>query len=429
MKYYALLLCALFAYSAKADDASANGNPPSANLPVGWQFPSTHLSPTPSVQGLDCQRVDAGNGSQDKEVQLVYSSTSPVTVQFMYTPRTFLTPFKRPIVHSYAFTGEVRCDDGWPGSYLQIISQTWSWEVGPLFSIQPDKSWHSFSLSANEQDNSKDLFVCLVGPCTLHFRNLKYVEGPALPPAPDEPRTVEVFNPSFANVFANVIWWTNYNREGSDVWTINYPKVTASHFAIVGDVYCDKVPQRTLNLVGNFLPEKRGDPPTCLFVTTESAGLPRAKISSSGDWQPFVFPFDASEAKTRLTNLQLLWSDPHSQDSSTVVYFRNLELVEYPNGFPADWGTIPPAATVVTKQPPSAPATVSTQQETKMTDVKTSPVLVKLKTTSLDWKSFFLGIVATVLAMVAIGSFSYLKWRMAKRAHERELRRIASLDS
>jgi putative Mn2+ efflux pump MntP len=51
------------------------------------------------------------------------------------------------------------------------------------------------------------------------------------------------------------------------------------------------------------------------------------------------------------------------------------------------------------------------------------------KTTRIDWKSFLLGVAATILTIALGASFSFLSRHLKKRRHERELRRIASLDS
>ena len=48
---------------------------------------------------------------------------------------------------------------------------------------------------------------------------------------------------------------------------------------------------------------------------------------------------------------------------------------------------------------------------------------------SIDWKSFLLGVTTTGLALLATTALLFLSRRWQHRRHERELRRIASLDS
>jgi hypothetical protein len=46
-----------------------------------------------------------------------------------------------------------------------------------------------------------------------------------------------------------------------------------------------------------------------------------------------------------------------------------------------------------------------------------------------DFKSFTLGVVATALGLLLISGGTFLFRRLRRRSHERELRRIASMDS
>jgi hypothetical protein len=60
---------------------------------------------------------------------------------------------------------------------------------------------------------------------------------------------------------------------------------------------------------------------------------------------------------------------------------------------------------------------------------KQAPVLPPMdKAAVLNWKSFFLGIVTTIVTIAVVGALSFLFRRWKKRRNERELRRIASID-
>jgi len=63
------------------------------------------------------------------------------------------------------------------------------------------------------------------------------------------------------------------------------------------------------------------------------------------------------------------------------------------------------------------------------TKPENNPAAPATRVLVIDWKSFVLGIAATLLTITCACSFSYLAKRLNRHRHERELRRIASLDS
>jgi hypothetical protein len=95
------------------------------------------------------------------------------------------------------------------------------------------------------------------------------------------------------------------------------------------------------------------------------------------------------------------------------VFLRNVKLVQFPDGFPKSWtppGTILPDPVIQYPSPPSGVASTS------------------IAARAFDWGAFSLGMLATLLAIVLAVSLSFFLKRLQRTRHERELRRIASLD-
>jgi hypothetical protein len=177
----------------------------------------------------------------------------------------------------------------------------------------------------------------------------------------------------------------------------------------VGDIQYKDVSDGYLELTANFASEEPGLPGPSLVLRASDDIGPLARLrGSTPDWTPFWLPFDSSQQKSRLTSLVV---NLNLADRGNV-YLRNVRLVQYPDGtFPkslAPSGTIPPPQ-------PLYPAAVG--EATR----PASP--------GIDWKSFLLGAATTGLALLAVTGLIFVSRLWQRRHHERELRRIASLDS
>ena len=134
---------------------------------------------------------------------------------------------------------------------------------------------------------------------------------------------------------------------------------------------------------------------------SESMGL----MEDNRDWGKFYLGFDRRWADRR-PNADLIFKRIVFDvllDGSGTVHLRNLKLVQYPE---------PPPE-------PKAQTPVATPGST----------FVTTPAGGLDWKSFFLGVAALGTSLLAGRGIAFISRRWNHRRHERELRRIASLDS
>ncbi len=169
-------------------------------------------------------------------------------------------------------------------------------------------------------------------------------------------------------------------------------QLTSKHYAIVGHLaYSNVAPGSFLELENWFPPGQPGNPEQFYFSRTLADAGPLAKIGGSEAGRDFAVPFDATGTKSPPVRLVLKL---HLMGAGHLE-FTNVRLVQYPE----------PATA-------SATRTASTAQSVA----------------SVDKKSFALGVVTTLGALM--GAFVLLafvkSWQRFR--HARELRRIASLD-
>jgi hypothetical protein len=133
-----------------------------------------------------------------------------------------------------------------------------------------------------------------------------------------------------------------------------------------------------------------------------------AKMEGTDDGRDFALPFDATDAKTKLVRLVM---NLHLAGPGSVT-LSDVKLVQYPD------------ASTPASQPP---ATLSSSQ-TAHTPVQVTTVPAT-PSGGINWKSFLLGVAATGVSLLFGGGIIFISRRWQRRRHERELRRIASLDS
>jgi hypothetical protein len=183
----------------------------------------------------------------------------------------------------------------------------------------------------------------------------------------------------------------------ADIYPIDLEKLTAGSYAILGEVRAEK------DATGSSI---------VMWKNTENDNLPPVRaldatgntfdLKPSDAWQPFWIPFDTKTARPIRLGVKLYLYGPGT------FHFRNLRLVQYPDA--------PPAPVAVSA---STPLTLAQMGE--ITDQKQARAL------RIIW--FCLGVVATGLSLAIFTGFAFLIRRLRQKRHDRELRRIASLDS
>jgi hypothetical protein len=196
--------------------------------------------------------------------------------------------------------------------------------------------------------------------------------------------------------------------------------ITAKHYAIIGNLRCSNVTSGSyLEMWSYFAPQQPGGSEGAYFTRTLGDGGPMAKLEGSDDGREFALPFDATDAKTKLVRLVM---NLHLAGPGSVV-FSNVKLVQYPDA-------------------PAAPANseVALPDKTKdelSQDVNAQKEILKLRleleksradSQLIAKVTFLLGVATTIFAIALTSACVFLKRRLKRRANERELRRIASLD-
>jgi len=189
--------------------------------------------------------------------------------------------------------------------------------------------------------------------------------------------------------------WQQFNE--------SFARVVTHHFAIVGEVKYEKVtPGGYLEMWSHFASPAPGYPEEAYFTRTLADSGPMGRLDGTSDWREFCLPFDATGTKSKLARLEM---NLHLTGPGTV-HLRNMRLVQYPDG--------PLPAT-------SAPSLLTLDQVSVQIDQERISALRSI------W--FCLGIATTALTLLAGGGIIFISRRWNRRRHERELRRIASLDS
>jgi hypothetical protein len=363
--------------------------------------------------------------------------------------------------HHYAITGEVRYENVSAGSYLEMWShfdppapkypgepgspfpdeayftRTLA-DNGPMGRLDGTSDWREFwlpfdSTGAKTQLTELEMNLHLTGPGTVHLRNMKLMQYPDAPPAAAQPQSgsegqvvLELSQKNASTMVSPVAGEpTVMEIFGSLLpsWQIWDPKITATHYAVTGEIRYENVSNGYLQMFNAFAPEDPGGPSTWFYTRTLADQGPLARLKGTSDWRPFWLPFDSSKVKTRLTRIgiSLLMADEGK------VYLRNVKLVQYPSGLfppsPALSGTnlqiyLPSGEPAFQDQPAPAQQQISSAQAPRSSKA----------VSTLDWKSFLLGVVATGIALFGTWTLVFLWRRGQRRQHERELRRIASLD-
>lgn len=335
----------------------------------------------------------------------------------------------------YAILGKLKTTDIPTGSYLEMVSyfapakagdpegiyfsRTLS-DSGPSARLESSNEGRDFLLPFEATDSQAKLTrlvlnLYLAGPGGVELSDVKLVQYPEAPGALVQPK------PEQGQVVAEGPDELKVPGPGSSlVWGIKDAKITETRYAVIGEVRYENTHDGSLEMYNTFASEKPGASPNCFLTSTLAAEGPLGLLQGTSDWRPFWLPFDSSGIKGRLITL---WVDGRLSDAGPI-YLRHLKLVQYPDGaFPlslAPSGQIPK---------PEVAAQEIALSSAGQTPSEQSPVAESKSAAGIDWKSFWLGVAATILLIAAVGSFSFLSRRLKRRRKERELRRIASLDS
>ncbi len=174
------------------------------------------------------------------------------------------------------------------------------------------------------------------------------------------------------------------------LWSKNEPGIHTKCYALRGKIrYHDVVGVGYLNLWNEFAGPEVTSPKQTYFTRTLAEEGPLRKITRSSEWRPFFVPFDASQAKTQPTRLEL----DLVLAGAGAVDLSDFDLLEF-----ADPGTMWGAMGV------SAGAAASTP---------------------LPWQGFLKATLfgGGVIALLLVGPF--LWWRR----RQSELRRMRAMDA
>jgi hypothetical protein len=270
-----------------------------------------------------------------------------------------------------------------------------------------------------------ELSLTFTGPGTVRLRALKLVKytEPILPPE-EQGETVERFDwaavdkqdvPGGVSVGWN--WWpyegeaaVGASMRGNEPVDINLrtlgpaicSKITCPRYAIVSRLgHSDILKGSYLEMLCAYAPANGGEEVTYSSRTLADSGS-SAQILGTDENRLLVLPFDATSVSGKLLRIELnLHLSGHGETHLGIT-----RLVQYPSGFPAEFGAVP------------------TPQD-KINSFGWNPAAWERW---FNFSSFMLGVVAAILMIVFTGTFVFLKRRLKRRAHEKELRRMASID-
>lgn len=190
-------------------------------------------------------------------------------------------------------------------------------------------------------------------------------------------------------------------------WTQGLGSISLSthHYAITGEVsYEDVSPGSYLEMWSYFASPAPGYPEGAYFSRTLGDGGPMGKLDGTSDWREFRLPFDSTGTTSEFKRVEM---SLHLTGPGTV-HLRNMMLVQYPD----------------------APRPANVLASSGLVSVATDPTAAQPPhANSFDLRSFLFGALTTaaVLFVITFGIFISRLWQ--RKQHERELRRIASLDS
>ncbi len=402
------------------------------------------------------------------QLPLNYSGISPR----QFTLRT-LGPavVSRITAKHYAIIGKLRYSNVTSGSYLEM----WSYfapaepggpegayftrtlgDSGPMAKLEGTNDGSDFALPF-DATGAKTKLVRLVmnlhlaGPGSVTLSDVKLVQYP------DAPAAVAQTSPdtNSAALFSEAQTLMNLTADNAQVplasvegqpgvmkprigsvtttlWQISYPPVTEGTFAVVGEIRYDNVGDGFLKAGTGWTPVNEPNRFTMASTfRTDQAQGPFGRLTGTSDWRPFWLPCGPISVDPQLASspikLKVLDITLALALGKGNVYLRNVKLVQCHGDFPKSWtppGTIIPPVEVQYPSPPPRATPTAPQTQGQVGS------LISLENTrALCWIFFFAGMVTTALVLLLARGLGFLFRRIRHRQKERELRRIASLDS
>jgi hypothetical protein len=204
---------------------------------------------------------------------------------------------------------------------------------------------------------------------------------------------------------------------GVTLWSLSNPPLSATHFAVTGEIRYDSISSGYFELFANFVREEPDAIPPSFTVRFTAQSGPLARLQGSSDWRTFWLPFDSSREQSRLQGLVV--NLPLADPGTGSISVRKVRLVQYPDGaFPASF-----ASEAIPSPQPVSPVNAPSQDSRP-----SAPAGIEADS-GIDRKSFLLGIATTAFTLLLISGLGFLFRRLRQRHNERELRRIASLDT
>ena len=359
--------------------------------PQGLQLP-------PQVTGTIDNPTNSDNPSM-AELKLQYSGTSPLQLKLLPTPFSnqsigFPRGVSRLVTHHYAITGEVRYENVSPGSYLEMwsyfdspapgypegafFSRTMA-DSGPMGKLDGTSDWREFWLpfdatSTTATLNRLEMNLHLTGPGTVHLRNMKLMQYPDAPATatslPADSSAVHLVPPSAVDD-ARAAFTVAQNQYSAGTGDYLSVLEAGQHFHWAEAMFA-------------------GD------------SIAAAKVNRDG-------------AKARLELMQKEYR------AGTLDYAR---FASVQNELAAAEASLNTLQSVFKQAGASAPSTTS---ETSFAKVGAIVEVEQTKALKTIW--FCLGVATTTMTLLVITGFIFVSRLWQRRHHERELRRIASLDS
>ncbi len=359
--------------------------------------------------------------------------------------------------HHFAIVGELATENVSQGSYLEMQSTFASPGAGYpeetaaarttdadglAAHLDGTTNWRKFwipldATSKKTQVERVEAYLRLTGRGTVRLRNVRLMQYPDLAAkvstnsTPDPTADKWMYRFGWPDGFANQphpsmevdpnTWSFSLKYWGEKPADLEVQRVElnvlstleTNQFAVEGHLQYDKVtPGSYLEMWTIFEPEKPGDPPLAYCTRTLADSGPLQTLSGTSESRAFQIPFDITGAKTHLK--RILVRLHLAGGYGTTVTINDANLSQFPNGyFPAGVASIQTLA-------PTAPPPLANFEAT---DARAPAPW------SLDGKSFLVGAVVSLGLAAAISAIRILGRLWRKQKAEKEMRRIASLDT
>ena len=233
----------------------------------------------------------------------------------------------------------------------------------------------------------------------------------------------------------------NIVEDGANVTVLRIPqpKITSVQYALTGEVASKNVPTDTqLELVADYFGGS-----TASSQTNKDGGL-QQRLGGTGEFRPFTLPIFALhpgpiaqlELHVRFHGRSVV-ATPTGTTHEETISLRSLKLVQYSNPSSSEPAQNSPAGIKIVAVAPEGEFQIAQIAYPKETSQPPAPSALAQNGAQIDQtqehrnalKWFCLGVATTGLVLLLPAGLALLSRRLRQRHNERELRRIASLDS